>query len=335
MRGVGRVDGHIGSQSGPPAADALIAALAARQHGVVRRQLRSLGVSHDAIDKRVVRHRLHVFHRGVYAVGHPVLTGHGRWMAGVLAGGPDAVLSHASAAALWALRRSAPTTVDVTVRRSGRRSRPGLRIHRARDLAGQTGTHEGIPVTSPERTILDLAATLQRRPLERLLDQAENTRITHVVALDALARAHPGHRGAKQLLAALHDHTLGTTLTRSELEERFLALCRDDGLPRPRVNHHLEGRERDFVFPMHRLVIETDSWTHHRSRRAFEDDRERDQALARAGWRTLRFTHRQLSSDGSTVAATLRTLMSQDQPFAPDLNIALMGTTASRSSPHL
>jgi len=97
----------------------------------------------------------------------------------------------------------------------------------------------------------------------------------------------------------------GTTLTRSELEERFLELCRDHGLPRPRVNHHVEGRERDFVFPGHRLVVETDGWRHHHSREAFEQDRLRDAELARAGYRTLRFTHRRLAEAPGEVAATV------------------------------
>jgi len=284
--------------------DRAIASLASRQHGVVsRRQLRALGLRDSAITDRSARGRLHRVHRGVYAVGHPLLTARGRWMGAVLACGPRAALSHASAAALWELRPSAAVIVDVTVPGSGSRARPGLHIHRAGVI--ETTVHDGIPVTTPARTILDLAATLPRRPLERLLDRAESARLTDVVALDALARAHPGHHGAKKLLDALHDHAPGTTLTRSELEERFLELCRDHGLPRPRVNHHVEGRERDFVFPGHRLVVETDGWRHHHSREAFEQDRLRDAELARAGYRTLRFTHRRLAEAPGEVAATV------------------------------
>jgi very-short-patch-repair endonuclease len=306
MSRVGRFVPDSPAELGPPL-DAALAALAAHQHGVVtRRQLRALGLRDTAITERVARGRLHRVHRGVYAVGHPVLGARGQWMAAVLAGGPGTVLSHAAAGALWDLRASAAARIDITVRRSGRAKRPSLRVHRPRDLRpDETTVHQRIPVTTPARTILDLAATLQPRPLERLVDQAENTRLTHVAALDALARAHPGHRGASRLLAALDSHAPGTTLTRSDLEERFLALCREHGLPRPRVNHHLQGKERDFVFPAHRIVIETDSWTHHRTRRAFEEDRARDQLLIAAGWRTIRLTHRQLTNDPHGVAATL------------------------------
>jgi very-short-patch-repair endonuclease len=240
-------------------------------------------------------------------------------MAGVLACGPDAVLSHASAAALWELRASAAVTFDVTVPGAGgRRKRKGLRIHRARDLADQTATHDGIPVTTPARTILDLAATLQTRPLERLLDQAENARLTDVAALDALARAHPGHRGASKLLAALDTHAPGSTLTRSTLEELFVQLCRDHGLPRPEVNSDRTGVEVDFLFPEQRLIVETDSWRFHRGRHAFENDRHRDQVHTVLGYRTLRFTHDQLTAAPGQVARTLRAGMALARPETED-----------------
>src|SRR3954451_5310156 len=142
-----------------------------------------------AIDRRVALGRLHVVHHGVYAVGHPALGRSGRWMAAVLACGPDAALSHASAAALWALQRGEPNIVDVTAQRTGRK-RPGIRIHRPR-VPAETTTHDAIPVTTPARTILDLAATVSASRLEHLLDQAEIRELTDYPALDALARAHP------------------------------------------------------------------------------------------------------------------------------------------------
>jgi predicted transcriptional regulator of viral defense system len=288
-------------------ADGEIAALARRQHGVIaRRQFHELGLGDRAVAHRIAVGRLHRLHRGVYAVGHTVLGPRGHWMAAVLACGPRAVLSHASAAALWELRAGAAARTDVTVPGTGgRRERPRVRIHRARDLDGQTTTNDGIPVTTPERTILDLAATLQRRRLERLVDRAETARLTDVASLDALARAQDRHRGAAKLRAALGTHTPGTTLTRSGLEERFLALCRDSGLPQPLVNETVAGLEVDFFFVDARLVIEADSWQHHRTRSAFERDRRRDATLARAGYRTLRMTHAQLTDEPGVVVDTL------------------------------
>jgi very-short-patch-repair endonuclease len=307
---VGRVDLDSASQVGPRL-DQAIAALARDQHGVVdRAQLRALGLSDGAIDRRVATGRLHVVYRGVYAVGHTVLTPRGRWMAAVLAGGPGTVLSHAAAGALWGLRPSAATRIDITVRRSGRATRAGLRIHRPRDLpAAETTTHDRIPVTTPTRTILDLAAVLPRRPLERLLDRADDLQLFALTSFDALLTAHPGHRGAHRLRAILDSHDAGTTLTRSDLEERFLAICRAHGFPDPKVNHDLAGRERDFVFPEQRLVVEIDSWRYHRSRRAFETDRYRDQTLLVAGYRSVRITDTQLEYDPPGVAATLTAVL--------------------------
>ena len=257
-------------------------------------------------------------HHGVYAVGHTVLGPRGRWMAAVLACRPQAVLSHAAAGALWELRASEATIIDVTVPGSGgRQRRKGLRVHRARRLEGQTTTKDGIPVTTPARTILDLAAKLDGRPLERLLDQAENTRLTDLPTLVALARAHPHHRGARKLLDKLQTHEPGTTLTKSVLEERFLALCRQAGLPQPGVNDDVEGLEVDFVFKDHRVLVETDSWRHHKSRDAFENDRRRDATHAAAGYRTLRFTHRQITDDPAAVTSALHAALSRPASSPP------------------
>ena len=300
----------------PP--DREIARLAARQHGVVSRaQLRALALSESAIARRVRAGRLHRVHTGVYAVGHPLLTTHGRWLAAVLACGPRAALSHASGGALWEIRRSEAIVVDVTVPRTGSRSRPGLRIHRPRLLrADEVTTKDGIPVTAPARTLLDLAATLKERELHRALDQAEIRELIDYRALAAMARAHPGHRGAANLARALHEHHAGTTLTRSELEERFLALCAAHGLPKAAVNAHVGPLEVDFLFPRERVVVETDGWRVHGHRAAFERDRRRDAELARAGYRSLRFTHRQIANEPGAVAATVAAALAQHRAAA-------------------
>jgi len=294
-----------------PSLDRRISALATAQHGVVhRRQLRTLGVSDSAIGRRAASGRLHRVHRSVYAVGHTVLGAHGRWLAAVLACRPGAVLSHSSAGALWDIRSSAAGRIDVTVPGAGRPAVPRLRVHRARELrAGDVTTHRAIPVTSPARTILDLAATLPERALEKVLDRAERAEVTDRRALLAIAAASNGHRGSARLLRVLSEHVPGTTVTRSELEERMLLLCRAHGLPRPLVNHHVEGIEVDFVFRGARLLVEADSWRYHRDRDAFERDRERDAIFARAGYRVLRFTDRQMRADPQAVAATIAALM--------------------------
>jgi very-short-patch-repair endonuclease/predicted transcriptional regulator of viral defense system len=282
--------------------DQRVAALAERQHGVVStRQLAALGLSQRGVSHRAATGRLHRVHRGVYAVGHPVLTVNGRRMAAVLAAGPGAVLSHTSAAALWEIRPSAAARIDVSVRTpGGRAKRRGLRIHRAMELRDDEITeHDGIPVTTPSRTLLDLAATLPHRALERALDELEVRELYDLTSLSAVARAHAGERGARALAEALaQDGDL--TLTDSELEEVMVTLCDQHGLERPAPRRWVAGLRVDFLFAAARLVIEADSWAYHRTRRAFERDRERDAILARAGYRTLRFTHRQMTSDAAS-----------------------------------
>jgi very-short-patch-repair endonuclease/predicted transcriptional regulator of viral defense system len=292
----------------PSTWDKLVARLAERQHGVVAAaQLAALGLSRNTVSARAQAGRLHRIHRGVYAVGHPILTVNGRRMAAVLAAGPGAVLSHASAAALWDIRRTSATRIDVTVRsRAGRAKRPGLRIHRTPTLrADEITEHQGIPVTTTSRTLLDLAATLPRRALERALDEAEVQELYDLSSLEAMARAHAGEQGAARLQRALaSDGEL--TLTDSELEELMVALCDHHRLPRPEPRAWVAGLRVDFLFAPVRLVVETDGYRFHRTRRAFERDRERDAILARAGYRTLRFTHLQMTSNAAGVAAAIR-----------------------------
>jgi very-short-patch-repair endonuclease len=195
----------------------------------------------------------------------------------------------------------------VSVRTPGGRQQAGLRIHRATTLRSNELTHRHrIPVTTPARTLLDLASSLPRRALERALDQAEVLELIDLTNLTHTIDAHRGERGARRLAAALAEHVAGTALTKSELEERMLALCRTHGLEHPKVNEEVAGREVDFLFAAQRLVVEADSWQFHRTRQAFERDRQRDAILACAGYRTLRIRHRQLTSRPNEVLAALR-----------------------------
>jgi very-short-patch-repair endonuclease len=286
--------------------DRRIAALAADQHGVIAtRQLVALGLSRQAAEKRVRAGRLHRVHRGVYAVGHECLTRNGRFLAAVLTFGEGAVLSHASAALLWELFRSEPRHVEVTVPGTGGRTRrPGMTVHRGAVAESERAVVDGIPATSPVRTLIDLADVLPRRALERALDQAAYQRLD----LSGLEPRH-GRRGAGKLARVLAEHQIGTTLTRSKLEELFLALCRREGLPRPSVNRRIEGHEVDFSWRRRRLIVETDGHAAHGTRGAFERDRVRDAQLTVAGWRVLRVTYRRLVVEPEAAARQLRELL--------------------------
>jgi very-short-patch-repair endonuclease len=295
-----------------------IAELAGRQHGVVStNQLYAFGFSRDQVSRLAHRGWLHALHRGVYAVGHTQLNREGRWMAAVLSCGKGAVLSHLPAAALWSLRshwESGP--VDVTLRtRAGRRRRPGIRIHRPRRLPDdELSGSKGIPSTGPARTILDLAGTVGRRSLERTIDEADRLRLVAADDLVELLRRHRGHPGARELRSLLTRHRIGSTLTRSELEERFLALCRHRGIPQPDVNVPLLDYVVDFLWPERGLVVEVDGRGSHDTRRAFQQDRDRDGRLAVAGYRVLRFTWFDVTSRPAVVADRIRRLLQAPIP---------------------
>jgi len=177
--------------------------LAGRQHGVVSAvQLGGLGLSGAAIRRWTVSGRLHRLHRGVYAVGHPSLTGHGRWLAAVLACGPAALLSHASAAALWGLRPTSRALIDVTAASATKRS--GLTVHRARHLSDDDRSERhGIPVTAIPRTLLDLAAVLPARSVARAWEEADRLRLLDVRAMRATSARTPGHHGLPTLLSLM------------------------------------------------------------------------------------------------------------------------------------
>jgi hypothetical protein len=292
-----------------------ISALATRQHGVVtRRQLVELGLGVAAIDHRLRNGRLVTLHRAVYALGHRALRAEGQLLAAVLACGPGAVLSHRSAAAWWGLRPSAATVVDVTVpSAAGRRHRRGtLRIHRRAALRRDEVTrHLGIPITTPARTVLDLASVAARRPVERAMDEAEVLGLFDRRALEAVAAAHATAPGARLLRSLLAEHKAGTTVTCSDLEELFLGFCDAHGLDRPVVNGMMAGFEVDFLWPAQRLGVEVDGYAFHRTRSAFERDRMRDAVLAAEHVRVLRFTDRQIKKRQAEVLEAITTARSE------------------------
>lgn len=280
--------------------------LACRQGGVVTHgQLRVIGLSAAAIDRRIDAGRLLPLHRGVYAVGHQQVGKVGRRWAAVLACGPGAALSHESAAAVWDL---APVGggLHVTVGLGGRSAPHGIRLHRSRvGSPGDVTMVEGLPITTPARTLTDLAAAGWRgRRLERAVDRAELLRLVDFDELRTMSeRRRPGSASLKAVLSRYHT---GPVDTRSRLEEIVFELCAAHGLPRPNVNTVIEGDVRDFAWPSNKLVVEADSYTWHRSPSALDDDRARDVPLVLAGWRILRFTWEQVTRRRGWVVATLR-----------------------------
>jgi very-short-patch-repair endonuclease len=294
--------------------EAAIGAKAAQQHGVVSlAQLAELGLSADATRKRVSSGRWHRVYPGVFAIGHAPLTRDGHYMAAVLACGPGAALSHRSAADKLGLRSTHRSRIDiVSTRRPGRR-RASIDAHTSRTLLPRDiETVNGIPCTSVARTLLDLAAVLPRRAVERSIDEAEILQLLDAKPIqDILERTH-GHKGNAPLRSILDDHFPGSTPTRNDLEEAFLAICDKARLPRPEVNAWIPlepiGYKADFLWRQHDLIAETDGRDTHTTRHAFEHDRRRDQRLMLAGYRVVRFPRRQVFEDPVSVQATLHGL---------------------------
>lgn len=278
-------------------------ALSGRQHGVVTRaQLLGLGLTRDGIAHRLTVGRLHRWGRGVYAVGRPELSREGVWMAAVLSCGPHAALSHRSAAALWRIRPSAGA-VDVTVPLDVRRLRPGLEVYR-RTLDQRDRTREqGIPVTTVERTLLDLAPILSRGGLEAAINAADKHDLVDPERLRAAVDAFAGRRGVAVLRSVLDRSTF--TLTDSQLERRFLPIARRAGLALPETGRRVNGFKVDFYWRDIGLVVETDGLRYHRTAAQQARDRLRDQSHAAAGLTPLRFTHAQVRYEPGYVQSTL------------------------------
>ena len=272
--------------------------LAARQHGVVAAwQLLELGVTHAMIRRRLDAGRLYRCGWGTYSLT-PFVTGKGRLMAAVLGCGPQAVLSHNAAAAVWDIGpwptgKSHVTAPSMHVRGAG------VALHRGRV---ERVMRDGFPVTNVVRTLIDLASMLSRQRLEITFERAERLRLLDV---DAIARGAKGRRGARKVSAILSSLTTPEP-TRSKFEERMRRLCKRHNLPLPAQNVSVAGEDVDAYWPESNLVVELDSWQFHRTRRAFERDREKAAVLERAGIRVLRFTWNQLTRDETSVAATVR-----------------------------
>jgi very-short-patch-repair endonuclease len=285
--------------------------LASRQHGVVTRaQLLGLGLTRRAIEHRLRNGRLHRLPqqkhrwRGIYLVGRPDLTRRGVWMAAVLAAGPGALLSHRSAAALWAIRTHPnQAEIEVTVPPTGRRP-PGLRVHRRGSIGGADRVvHQGIPVTAPVRTLIDLGTCLTAPELETAVNEADKLDLVDPETLRTALDSRPRRPGAAGLRRVLDRRTF--VLTDSELERRFLPLVRRARLLRPLTGVRVNGFKVDFYWPELGLVVETDGLRYHRTPAQQAMDRERDQAHTAAGLTPLRFTYAQVAFEPIRVVATL------------------------------
>ncbi|HWF73348.1 MAG TPA: DUF559 domain-containing protein [Solirubrobacteraceae bacterium] len=288
-------------------------------------QLEELGLGRRGVRHRVETGRLYRVYPTVYSTTPPsLLPRKARWLAATLACGPDAYLSHRSAAALWDMRSTLRPAIEITTPKSRGRKLPGIHAHRANSLAPQdTTTVEGIPCTSVARTTLDLAAVVPRRATERAIDQAEVLEIFDLRAFDDVLARNPTHRGAPVVRGLLAEYQGAeahlATLTESKLEAGFLALCDAAGFPRPEVQQYLtlpsgDRIRADFLWRDLRVVVETDGDLGHRTRQSRERDARRDLLLTLAGWRPIRLTSRMVFTTRAETTRILAQLLTLPVP---------------------
>ena len=300
--------------------------LVRRQHGVISRwQPYEAGYTRHAIDHRIRCGRLHPVFRGVYAVGRPELSRHGLMMAAVLACGPEALISHETAAELWRLRRPEPGPIEVSVPHQHRRRRPGVRVHARTILGpGAADEHEQIPVTSVTLVLLDLAARVSRRHLEAAVNMADSLDLLDAERVRVTLEEYPRVPGVAPLRRLLDREAF--RLTDSELERMFLRIVDDLGLPVQEAQRHSDGYRVDFVWPAISLVVETDSLRYHRTALTQRRDAARDHAHLLGRRESVRFTHHQVAYEKAHVRRALKAAWRKALVLCESLNPATTGS---------
>jgi very-short-patch-repair endonuclease len=275
--------------------------------------LLEIGFSAAAIEHRIETGRLHPVMRGVYTVGWPLASRRQRWMAAVLACGEAAALSHASAAALLRIAEDRRGLIDVSVRRHCDLRRPGLRVRVRRRLSASDVTERhGIPVTTPVRTLIDLATELPPNRLERAVNEADKRDLVDSESLRAALEAHAGEPGVRPLRLLLDQRAF--RLSDSELETLFRPLAASAGLPTPLTKATVNDFEVDFYWPTLGLVVETDGWRYHRTPSAQTRDALRDQTHTASGLTPLRFSHYQVKYEPDHVHDVLTRTLANLRP---------------------
>jgi len=272
---------------------------------VARWQLLEAGVTARQIVRRLQNGRLHEIHRGVYLVGHTIAPRYAPEMAALLACGPGATLSHTTAAALWNLiPHPAPGDVCVTIPPTRSATRPRIEVHRARLDRHDVRHRHNLALTSPPRTILDMAATLDLGELEHLIAEAQYRRLATERELNDQLTRNPRKRGAARL-RRIFGLPGGLRRTRSPAERGMLRLLRAAEITGYEANVRIHGYEVDFLWRDRGLVVEVDGYDAHSGRIAFERDRLKVAQLNAHGITVMPITGRQIRDDPRGVLARL------------------------------
>jgi very-short-patch-repair endonuclease len=284
-------------------AEAVLADMASRSHGVVTRvQLLRAGITSEEIRQRMRNGSLHREHHGVYRVGHRAPSVEATFLAAVWACGNGAVLSGRAAAHLWGLTKGRPPRPEVTAPTKHRLE--GVTTHRARSI--EATTHRGIPITTVPRTLVDLASHLSLDALARACHEAGVKHDTTPSQVEAVLAKRPNAHRSATLREVLRGNV---RVTLSELERQFQRRLKEANLPLPRTNRPAHGRRVDCRWPEHRLTVELDSYRYHRSRHAWEQDRRREREARARGDEFRRFTYGDVVESPAMMLAELRALL--------------------------
>jgi hypothetical protein len=282
--------------------DAAVSRIAKKQHrNITRRQLHSIGLAPNAIRHRVKTGRMHrTRFPGVYAVGTPAITPHERAYASILACGPNAVLSHASAMVLHGIWHRWEDPFEITITKGDRRPK-AVTFHRSRTMhRNDIKRQYGIPVTSPARTFYDIEPRLTDDQLMRTMNRALHDHILCEDALNELLKRLPNERLA---------YFLGAPPSDSRPEDEFPPFCDAHDIRRPIMHHRFGPYIADAHWPNEKLIAELDGWNFHNTELDFEKDRERDAFTLEAGLATIRITRRRMKREPAKVARQLKTIL--------------------------
>jgi hypothetical protein len=301
-----------GSEATPIGAGQTLFEVAERQHGVISiRQLeKTLGYSPSTVKREITAGRLLRLHRGVYAVGHRLISPYGHCLAAVLACGPDALLSHGSAAWLLGITRYGPAPLHVTSP-IPRKPRLPIRLHHSRILTeADRSIEENIPVTALPRTLLDCAAEHRFARLQRMLERSEELGLFDLGPVEELLGRSGRHLGRGPLRRAIALYA-PVPFTRSGFEDRFFEAVLKAGLPRPATNFVEAGFELDLYWPEYRFAVELDTYATHGTNAAFERDHLRDEDLMLAGIELIRVTDVRFHREPKAVLERVSTLLAR------------------------
>lgn len=297
------MDGSV--QSAPPyrvrIAEVRLVELAERQEGLLSRAQLDKLLSGGQVSRWLHQGRIHRVYPGVYALGHRRTTERGRLIAALLYAGPGAALAGRSGTAWWEITKSQPRAIEVATPHR-RRSVPGVSVRFRPRL--ERVKHRGLPVVPLPQALLDLALLVPRRALRKALAEADYLGILDIDEIQAILGA--GRPGSAALRQALHDHLPSLAHTRSELEEAFIRLCEDTGLPLPEMNKQVGPFTVDALWSDHDLVVELDGGAAHGRPAAVVRDRNRELYLRERAYLVVRYSWLQVFEEPARVAADLR-----------------------------